>query len=61
MAWILIDTNTAGRHIMPEDEVQQHQPVNCTCGVHYNDEAGAYVHDAFDGREKFERGERKPS
>jgi hypothetical protein len=61
MPWVVIDTKSAGRHIMPEDEVEIHIPSNCTCGVQFDDEADSYIHDAFDGREKFERGERKPS
>lgn len=61
MTWVVIDTQTAGRHIMPEDEAEIHFPFDCTCGVRFDEEAQAHVHDAFDGREKFERGERKPS
>lgn len=61
MTWVIIDTSTAGRHIMPEDEAPMHLPFDCTCGVSFDEEAVAHVHDAFDGREKFERGERLPS
>jgi hypothetical protein len=61
MTWVIVDTDFAGRHIMPEDEVEIHFPFDCKCGVYWHEEAQAHVHDAFDGREKFERGERKSS
>lgn len=49
-------------HIMPGDEVEMHRPRDCACCpfAEYEDET-IIIHNSFDGREAFERGDRKPS
>jgi hypothetical protein len=47
-------------HVAPVNEIDRHFAVNCPCGTR-EDEAGVIVHSSYDGREAFERGERKPS
>ncbi|MBR8228054.1 hypothetical protein KDX05_06980 [Burkholderia vietnamiensis] len=49
-------------HIVPVDEIDRHLPILCQCHpVEDEDDPTVIVHNAFDGREKFETGERKPS
>lgn len=45
-------------HCVPTGE--SHITENCSCGAAPNED-GLIVHNAFDEREKFETGERKPS
>lgn len=47
------------QHVMPIDENHKHS-TECRCGWHEEQE-GIIVHHSYDGREAFERGERKPS
>lgn len=47
-------------HIIPVDEADRHEYEHCTCGP-AEGEHNLIVHQSFDGREKFETGERKPS
>ena len=61
MAWIILEAGIQGRHILPQDEKSMHNLFHCCCGGYYDEEAGAQVHNAFDGREEFESGLRKPS
>jgi hypothetical protein len=58
MSWIVLETER-GNHVMPNDE--QHSVVRCKCRPEYDDDARAWVHNSFDGREDFESGKRKPS
>lgn len=55
MTWVVIDTRTAGRHIMPEAEAEVHLPAGCACGVKFDTEAQAHVHASFEGLEVFEK------
>jgi hypothetical protein len=56
--WAVISFDS-GSHVIPLDEADKHVEYNCQCGTH--DDEGVTVHSAFDKRELFERGERKPS
>jgi hypothetical protein len=57
--WIVLETADFGRHVMPDDE--EHDLEDCRCHMQFNEEANAFVHNSFDGREDFETGKRKPS
>ena len=47
-------------HIMPIGDLRDHSDdKKCWCNPVYDD--GLYIHNAMDGREKFETGERKYS
>lgn len=48
-------------HVLPVDESDRHAFHNCPCGADYADDFSCIVHNSFDGREAFERGERKVS
>jgi hypothetical protein len=50
-----------GFTVWPLDDIQQHDLDNpdCSCGTFF--EGHILVHNAFDGREQYERGERKVS
>jgi hypothetical protein len=47
-------------HVAPVNEVHMHVRTDCRCGAYENAD-GVIVHPAFDGRDAYERGERKPS
>ncbi len=50
------------KHVVPAGEELQHFPADCVCGAKPDPEdATVIVHNAFDGREYFERGERQTS
>lgn len=47
-------------HLMPMGDTRQHAfDTACVCGV-YEDDPGFFIHCAFDGREAYEVGKRKP-
>lgn len=46
-------------HVIPVDDDGMHQIENCSCNPRWDD--GVMVHNSFDGREAFERGERQVS
>lgn len=51
-------------HIVPSDDLREHSPhPDCWCRPTRDDEAEAevWIHHSLDGREDYERGERKPS
>lgn len=48
-----------GTHVLPLEDCGQHALVDCPCRPREDD--GVIIHNSFDGREAFERGERKPS
>jgi hypothetical protein len=56
MPW-LIEQIESFKHIWPDDEV--HEVDRCRCLPEYDEDL--IVHNSFDGREYFERNERKPS
>jgi hypothetical protein len=47
------------RHVMPIDDLKAHYTYDCWC-VPF-DEDGIWVHNSMDGRELYERGERRVS
>ncbi len=47
-------------HVAPVNEVHLHVANECRCGA-WEKEEGVIVHLAFDGRQDFENGTRKPS
>ena len=55
------DWATDGSHVWPLGDLRPHQIDNpdCACGTFFVDHI--LVHNAFDGREQYERGERKMS
>lgn len=59
--WVVINF---GRfyHVVPKSEVNDHHPQDCRCQPLPDDDyETVIIHNAFDGREKFERGERRAS
>jgi hypothetical protein len=44
---------------VPVDDLREHEPADCWCAPTVED--FAVIHHALDEREKFEKGERKPS
>ena len=47
-------------HVVPLGDLKEHdESPNCACGPFESDD-GVWVHNAYDGREKYETGERKP-
>jgi hypothetical protein len=54
MAW-----KVDGNHICPVDDLREHSLNNCWCRP--TDDDGVVVHKSLDGRELYERGERKKS
>ena len=48
-----------GNHVYPADDLRNHSLTNCWCRP--TDDDGIMVHNSLDGRELYERGERKPS
>lgn len=48
-----------GLQVIPVDDLREHSLKNCWCEP--RDEDGVIVHNTLDGRELYERGERKPS
>lgn len=56
--WEIIPTSD-GMHIMPLGDLKPHSMEKCSC-LPYED-GTLFLHNSFDGREAFERMERKPS
>jgi hypothetical protein len=48
-----------GNHVYPVDDLREHAVTDCWCGP--VDDDGIVVHNSLDGREMYERGERKMS
>jgi hypothetical protein len=48
-----------GNHVVPVDDLREHSVSGCWCRP--TDDDGLTVHNSLDGREFYERGERKPS
>lgn len=57
--WRIKEDNWGMQHVVPVDDLREHEPVSCWCSPTEDD--GVVLHHALDEREKFERGERKPS
>ena len=52
------DDGTLETHVLPLHDIYEHEAsMNCSCEPDYKH--GAIVHNAFDKRELYERGERK--
>jgi hypothetical protein len=57
---VLVDVASGLRHVMPTDE--HHTKTDCKCSPKPDiDDDTIVIHNSFDGRDSFERGERKPS
>ena len=54
MAW-----KVDGNHVYPVDDLREHSVADCWCGP--TDDDGILAHNSLDGREHYERGERKLS
>ncbi len=54
MAW-----KVDGNHVVPVDDLREHSVTRCWCRP--VDDDGVVVHNSLDGRELYERGDRKPS
>jgi len=54
MAW-----KVDGTHVYPVNDLREHSVTDCWCGP--VDDDGIVVHNSRDGREMYERGERKVS
>lgn len=48
-----------GNHVYPTNDLREHSVSNCWCRP--IDDDGVMVHNSLDGREEFERGDRKSS
>jgi len=57
--WQIWKDNFGTPHVVPLDDMGEHEPADCRCSP--TEKNGVVVHNAYDEREKFERGERKPS
>jgi hypothetical protein len=59
--WMLREDNKGRIHVLPANDMREHQPtIHCWCRPDVT-EVGSIVHASMDEREKFETGERKPS
>jgi hypothetical protein len=54
LAWAI-----TGNHVYPINDLRKHSLRDCWCRP--SDDEGVTVHKSLDGREFYERGERKPS
>jgi hypothetical protein len=54
MAWKVV-----GNHVCPVNDLRQHSFADCWCRP--TDDDGLIIHNSLDGREFYERDERKPS
>jgi hypothetical protein len=58
--WEVFALDNGERHVIPADDLYPHEGTSkCTCDPF--DDDGIWVHNSFDGRERFERKERKPN
>jgi hypothetical protein len=48
-----------GNHVYPFNDLREHSLTNCWCRP--TDDHGILVHNSLDGRERYERGDRKLS
>ncbi len=60
MMWRLRETESGKVHVIPIDDLREHDPSDCWCDPIVNED-GVVVHNALDRRELYERGELKPS
>ncbi len=58
--WEVKEDLDAQVHVVPLEDLREHVPQDCWCCPTI-DEDNIVIHNALDEREKFERGERKPS
>lgn len=59
-AWLLTQERVC--QIIPLDDLREHDDgMRCWCSPSEMPDLGVIVHNAMDGREEFERGERLPS
>ena len=58
--WEVKEDLDAQVHVVPLEDLREHVLRNCWCSPTI-DEDSIVIHNALDEREKFERGERKPS
>lgn len=59
--WFLKEDNNGRVHVVPANDMREHEPSSkCWCSPEIT-EFGSIVHASMDEREKFETGERKPS
>ena len=59
--WMLREDNKGRVHVVPANDMREHEPSpDCWCDPEVT-EHGSIVHASMDEREKFETGERKPS
>lgn len=62
MSWIAKPLENGMIHVMPIDDLRDHGIDGCWCSSQaLDDRPDIIVHNALDGREKYERGERKVS
>lgn len=65
MAWICESGGNRPTHVYPTDDLREHNTETdiCWCDpeIEYVEGGTIIIHAALDEREKFERGERKPS
>jgi len=54
-----IPWKVVGIQVIPVDDLREHSLNNCWCDP--RDDDGVVVHNSLDGRELYERGDRKPS
>ena len=66
MSWVLkgfvSEAGNLVQHIVPTDDLYEHELMpSCWCSPRIDSQDFIAIHNAADEREKFERGERKPS
>lgn len=60
--WQVRQDNHGRMHVVPVEDLREHEPHDeCWCSPRVEEDGGVIIHAAMDMREKFERGERKPS
>lgn len=59
--WTIIE-HRGERHVIPSNDLKEHTPEHCECfPITDANDPTVIVHHSFDGREKFETGERSKS
>lgn len=59
MTWRVRETESSVRHVVPVDDLREHDPEGCWCKPTV-DAWGIVIHNALDRREMYERGEIQP-
>lgn len=61
MGWVLYEAPGLPTHLIPTWDIRGHAlcPSTCPCRPRMDDESEMFVHNAFDGRERYEYGEAK--